>query len=174
MRHTLPFLRLGWAVLPLAALAGCSSPAAPTAQPPSVVAVARGFQPSQGFGWQMTISSDLTVVDVNERHQQSDIQCVARVTPAQWNEVLGLVEQSNFFELQDYYAAPDQVAPFFTRVIRTDKLKTIYMVSGQPLPLMVLDVHLNSLRKQLQWTGRAGDTEAQQFCTGRIWIYDLS
>ena len=176
MSRALSSPRLGWAVLPLAALAaGCSSPAAPTA-PPRVASVSRGFQPSKGFGWEMTISSDLSVLDVNERVDQSNVQCVAKVTPAQWDEILAMVEDARFFELQDYYTNdPSQPISYFTRVIRGDgRLKTIYVYQGQPLPLVYLDVHLDSLRKSLHWSGRDGSAEAAAFCTNRYWLRDTA
>lgn len=176
MSRALSSPRLGWAVLALAALAaGCSSPAAPDATP-RVVSVSRGFQPTQGYGWEMTVSSDLSVVDVNEQVGQPDIQCVARVTAADWSELLAMVDEAHFFDLQDYYTNnPAQPIPYFTRAIRTDgRLKTIYIGQGQPMALVRLDARLNALRQHLQWSARDGSAAAQSFCTNRYWLKDTA
>lgn len=169
MNHSPLSRRLGWAVLVLAAPAGCSSPAAPTAQAPSVVSVAHGFEPAGGYGWQMTISSDLSVKDVNHNGAAPDVQCVATVTPAQWSELLAKVDAVRFFELQDSYVA-NNGTHYFARVVRTDTLKTIAWDGA--VPLAALEDHLRALRQgTLQWKSLAGDAESERYCTtGRWWL----
>jgi len=137
-----------------------------------VVSVTRGFVPALGYGWEMTVKSDLSVVDVN---YEPKVECVARVTPDQWSALLGRVEEAHFFELQDAYTSdPRQPIPFFTRVVRTDAHKTIYALVGQPFALSQLDAHLAGLRLALQWTGRAGDAAAEEFCPQHMRIRPTS
>jgi len=172
MSHSPLPRRLGWAVLFLAALAGCSSPAAPTAQAPSVVSVTHGFEPAGGYGWQMTVSSDFSVRDVNHNGPGPDVQCVATVTAAQWNDLLAKVDAVRFFELKDSYVANDGTH-FFARVVRTDTLKTVSWTGEAPLA--ALESHLIALRQgTLQWKGMAGDAESERYCTNRYWQRDLS
>jgi len=174
---TARLFRLGARValaVPVAALLACSSPERPSAAP-EVVAVGRGFVPYTGFGWEMTVKSDLTVVDLNARDRLPSVECVSTVTAAQWSTLLTLVENARFFELRDVYTSdPSLPIAYFTRVTRTDAKKTIYVLVGQPTALLELDGHLDGLRKSLHWTGKAGDPDAQAFCNGRVFIKDTN